>query len=607
MFFILLLLIITSVNFFFTRFPAHNHASQVEQFFKQGLDTTVTKLVLIEAAINSNRSNKFIQQSFLQARAVYKQIEFLLEYYYPYLGRSVNGPALPFADGENSLSVLPPQGFQVMEEIVFPEYDVKDSAELSEQVALLKQIFLNIRDQKDPYGFQDKYIWDAIRFEIYRLISLGISGFDSQSAANSIPEASAVISSLKHVVNFYAEDIKDLTLLHQLGNNLDSAIKYLNAHKSFNDFDRLAFIREYANPLSEKLTRCTEKLGYNLPGERRLISPLAPNMFAYSFYDPSVYSPNEEANATPDKILLGKKLFFDNILSENKERSCATCHQPLKAFTDGLAKSLTLNDTDVLPRNAPTLLNAAFQPRQFFDSRAVFMEQQVFEVVHNPKEMGGSLASAVKRIQQDSSYASSFAKAYAYAAPAVSEANITNAIAAYLRSLISLNSRFDAYVHGKNNALNKDEIKGFNLFMGKAKCGTCHFIPFFNGVAPPYFSESESEVIGVPSTNDTLHPALDPDEGKYNLYPIDILRFAFKTPTLRNIALTAPYMHNGVYRSLDEVLDFYNNGGGAGLGIAPGNQTLPAEPLQLSATEKKQIIAFLHALTDTSLATARHQ
>jgi cytochrome c peroxidase len=137
--------------------------------------------------------------------------------------------------------------------------------------------------------------------------------------------------------------------------------------------------------------------------------------------------------------------------------------------------------------------------------------------------------------------------------------------------------------------------------MGKAKCGTCHFIPFFNGVAPPYFSESESEVIGVPSTNDTLHPVLDPDKGKYNLYPIDILRFSFKTPTLRNVALTAPYMHNGVYKSLEEVVDFYNKGGGAGLGIAPSNQTLPKSPLQLSATEKKQIISFLRALTDTSV------
>ena len=129
---------------------------------------------------------------------------------------------------------------------------------------------------------------------------------------------------------------------------------------------------------------------------------------------------------------------------------------------------------------------------------------------------------------------------------------------------------------------------------------TCHFVPLFNGVAPPYFSEAESEVLGVPATTDTAHAELDADEGKYNLYPISILRYAFKTPTLRNIDLTAPYMHNGVYRTLEEVIDFYDKGGGSGLGIAPVNQTLPANRLQLSEKEKRQLIAFLHSLTDTA-------
>jgi cytochrome c peroxidase len=381
--------------------------------------------------------------------------------------RTVNGPALPFADGENSLAVLPPQGFQVIEEMLFPKYDINKSAELLHQAALLKQIFLDIRDQKDPYGFQDKYVWDAMRLEMYRLISLGVSGFDSQSAENSVPEAAAVIISLKDILRFYSGDIHDSALVHKLDEKLTSAVKYLNAQRNFNAFDRLTFIRLYANPLSEMLVLCTEKLNYNLPSERRLLSPSAPNLFAYSFYDPSVYSPNEEANATEEKILLGRKLFFDNILSANNERSCASCHQPSKAFTDGLSKSLTLNDKDVVTRNAPTLLNAAFQPKQFFDSRAVFMEQQVFEVVHNPKEMGGSLASAVKRIQKDSSYLNLFDKAYAYTTPAVSEENITNAIASYLRRLVSLNSRFDAYMHGNNKALNKDEVKALIYLWAK--------------------------------------------------------------------------------------------------------------------------------------------
>jgi cytochrome c peroxidase len=320
-----------------------------------------------------------------------------------------------------------------------------------------------------------------------------------------------------------------------------------------------------------------------------------------------VYSPNEEANANPQKISLGEKLFYDTILSGNMQRSCATCHQPGKAFTDGLSKSIALNNTGRTARNAPTLWNAAFQPKQFYDSRAVFMEVQVFDVLHNAKEMGSSLQLVVQRIKKDSNYINLFNKAYAYSNEPLNRDNVTNAIASYLRSLISLNSQFDRYMNGDKELLNDEEKKGFNLFMGKAKCATCHFVPFFNGVAPPYFSESESEVLGVPATKDTLHPVLDKDEGKYNLYQISILKHAFKTPTLRNIALTAPYMHNGVYETLEEVIDFYNKGGGAGLGIGPANQTLPKNPLNLTNAEKKELIAFLHSLTDTVRVNYKHQ
>jgi cytochrome c peroxidase len=138
---------------------------------------------------------------------------------------------------------------------------------------------------------------------------------------------------------------------------------------------------------------------------------------------------------------------------------------------------------------------------------------------------------------------------------------------------------------------------GFTLFMGKAKCGTCHFMPLFNGVVPPHFSKMESEVIGVPQTNRAPF-TLDADEGKYRFTQSPIHRFAFKTPTLRNIALTAPYMHNGVYKTLEEVVEFYDKGGGAGLDIPLPSQTLPAEPLHLTKEEKNALIQFLHSLTD---------
>ena len=148
--------------------------------------------------------------------------------------------------------------------------------------------------------------------------------------------------------------------------------------------------------------------------------------------------------------------------------------------------------------------------------------------------------------------------------------------------------------------MNAAEINGFNLFMGKAKCATCHYVPLFNGSKPPTYYYQESEVIGVPATADTLHPLLDSDSGRIHTLNLDFFNHAFKTPTLRNIALTAPYMHNGVYKTLEEVIDFYDKGGGQGLGLSLPNQTLPADKLQLTKTEKKNLKAFLLTLTDTT-------
>lgn len=152
-------------------------------------------------------------------------------------------------------------------------------------------------------------------------------------------------------------------------------------------------------------------------------------------------------------------------------------------------------------------------------------------------------------------------------------------------------------MRGDRTALGAKEKKGFNLFAGKAGCATCHFLPLFNGLVPPRFNETESEVLGVPES--TQKPArIDPDEGKFLFTRAPLHRYAFKTPTLRNIARTAPYMHNGVFATLEEVIDFYDRGGGAGLQLAIPHQTLPPDKLGLSRKEKEALLAFLHALTD---------
>jgi cytochrome c peroxidase len=150
--------------------------------------------------------------------------------------------------------------------------------------------------------------------------------------------------------------------------------------------------------------------------------------------------------------------------------------------------------------------------------------------------------------------------------------------------------------------LNKNEANGFNLFMGKAKCGSCHFMPLFSGAKPPRYYYIESEVLGVPSVANKKKARLDSDSGRYLITQSPVHLFSFKTPSLRNVALTAPYMHNGIFKTLEEVVDFYNQGGGQGLGIAPPNQTLPFEKLSLTKKEKKDVVAFMKTLTDTTSA-----
>jgi cytochrome c peroxidase len=175
---------------------------------------------------------------------------------------------------------------------------------------------------------------------------------------------------------------------------------------------------------------------------------------------------------------------------------------------------------------------------------------------------------------------------------------VEHALADYVRTLTPFNSPFDHYINGDHTALTALQKRGFNLFMGKGQCGTCHFAPLFNGLTPPLYNRTEFEVLGTPMTKDLLHPVMDTDQGRYSFFRIGFYERAFKTPTVRNAAVTGPYMHNGALDNMEQVLDFYDKGGGNGIGMTLSNQTLATTQLNLDTTEKKAIISFMEALTD---------
>jgi cytochrome c peroxidase len=231
---------------------------------------------------------------------------------------------------------------------------------------------------------------------------------------------------------------------------------------------------------------------------------------------------------------------------------------------------------------------------QFLDGRAETLEGQLVHVASNLREMGNHIEEVPIRLSKNDTYIALFDKAFPNQTEVVRLQNLQKAIGAYIRSLAVFDSDFDKYMRGETAQIDPSVKRGFNLFMGKAKCGTCHFAPVFNGTVPPQYLDTEFEVLGVPNEKGSL----DTDLGRYSLYPAEKFRRAFKTVTVRNAALTAPYMHNGVHKSLDEVVRFYNKGGGRALGFDVLRQTLPFNKLDLNKREQRDLVKFMESLTD---------
>jgi cytochrome c peroxidase len=560
---------------------------------------------LIAQAKEDSSHAKALQEAFKHARLAYKRMEFLLEYYAPSTSEAMNGPALEEVGEEYKIEQ--PAGFQVLEEFLFPEVDFSSREAMLAQVKIMRSLCKRLDGLIIKKPLTDNRILDAMRLEIARVITLGITGFDSPVALYSIHEAKAALEGLAEAFAPYTKALeeKNPAYARQLDTLFSKAIAYLATYAhSFDSFNRLEFIVDFANPLSRALFDAQLALGIPILQTERVFRTTAKTLFDHDALNPLVYTPNYQDSLNPKQVELGHLLFFEPLLSINGKRSCASCHQPEKAFTDGLPCALTLTGNDKILRNTPTVINSAYQASSSYDQKTVYLEDRVRFVVHSPDEMNHSLDSVAKILAQSEDYRMRFKEAFG-GENAVTAEHIVSAISSYMRSLSSFNSRFDEYMRGDKTKMNAQEQRGFNLFAGKAKCATCHFIPLFNGTVPPTFQETEAEVIGVPKEAKWKQAEIDPDIGKMAINGIELNKYMFKTPTLRNIELTAPYMHNGVYKTLDEVMRFYNMGGGKGIGIDLANQTLPPDTLGLTQAEIQDIIAFMKTLTDTTGLTQR--
>ncbi|UUW06997.1 cytochrome-c peroxidase [Flavobacterium plurextorum] len=561
---------------------------------KQDLLVDLTKLnneiVKFQKLITNTSSQKEIVEQFKQSRLAYKKVEWAIEYFAPETARFMNGPALDEMELEENRS-FEPHGFQVIEEMIYPEYDAENNPDLIKELNIFQSNIKQLKSTFEVITISNDYALDAIQQNVFRVITLGITGFDSPILQSSIPEAAesliVIPKSLEKINagNTSLSELKKLTLKAQ---------KYCTENNNFNAFNRAFFITEYLNPISKNIKAFQKEENIKNVKKSSPLNPAIETLFDKDAFDVNAFVLSDEYNFTKEKAILGEKLFYDKGLSKNNDRSCASCHHPQKAFTDGLKTNVSLTGSN-LARNTPTLTYASLQNAQFWDMRQLDLEKQSVDVIQNKDEMHGSIENIHAKIQLDEDYIKLFKKAY----PKTSKPEawqIQNAIASYVRSLNAFDSRFDEYMRGNKNSLNNEEIEGMNLFMGKAKCATCHFTPLFNGTVPPSYSKTEHEVIGTP--NEASGKTLSPDKGRYLYNKMPQLVGAFKTPTVRNAAVTAPYMHNGVFKTLEEVVSFYNKGGGQGLGYEVENQTLPFDKLNLTVKEEKALVAFMKTLTD---------
>lgn len=300
------------------------------------------------------------------------------------------------------------------------------------------------------------------------------------------------------------------------------------------------------------------------------------------------------------RVELGRLLFFDPVLSNDNKTSCAHCHHPDFGFSDGRERSmgygaegvgLKRSGGDVLPRHAPTLWNTVFSKGQFWDGRAKDLEDQARGPITDQHEMKQDPQTLAAELLAIPDYRKLFDQAFGGKnGSAISFMNVTKAIAAFERTLVSLNSRYDYYAAGDSTALNASEVRGLKLFLStKARCAECHGLP--------NFSNQDFKVIGVP---DVPGKPADPHRDEAAPGRGGGPNGAFKIPTLRNVALHPPYMHNGSLKNLDEVLDFYSKGGGRGKGLTIPLQDEKIRKYDLSKQERTDLKAFLHALTDAS-------
>lgn len=558
-----------------------------------------------------NQTSKDVLVSKIQnVRIGLKQIDFWLRYLEPLSYKKINGPLPVEWETEVFEKFEKPYrregaGLTLAELYLSEETPLKDSLlHLIQSAELATNIYFNDSITNHLNEYHHFYLCN--RLFLLNLATIYTTGFECPNSTEVINELQLMLEAVKSIYLSYNTSFADYSIPNEYLLLYNQTIHFVKQQpKDFEKFDHFEFIKSYVNPLFSMNQNLIRE--YKVSSKSNLDYSLNKN--ATSIFSKNLYFAQNTKGlfkrVTDQKTLneieqIGKMLFYDPILSANNLRSCASCHSPKQFFVDTLTQtSIQYNRKDYLPRNTPTLLNANYNHLVMLDGKHLGLQEQATAVMTNPIEMGSNEKELVNKVLSCNEYKNAFQTFLQFTPEEkkISIEHICSALTLYYGKFSRYYSPFD---RAMNNIENVDEMvkKGYNVFMSKAQCGTCHFAPQFNGVKPPYVG-SEFEVLGVPK--DTAYKKLSDDLGRYQINPAKETHRAFRTGTIRNSAKTKPYMHNGVFKTLEEVVNFYDSGGGIGHGLKLENQTLSGDSLHLTHEEKKNLIEFMKSLTEDIL------
>ena len=571
------------------------------------IELSALQHIITTADLSSEENIQTIRKGIDAARIKLKNIDFWLRYFEPNAYRKINGP-LP-VEWENEV-------FEKFEKPYRREGAGLSLAEISlGQSPLVKDslIVLINRSQEALKTFEADSVTSQLkeyshfflcnRLFLLNLAAIYTTGFECPDTARVIPELKSMLRATREIYEHYNESLPEFPLAKDYIDLFEKAIAYVNDQPDrFSSFDQFDFIKNYINPLF-KLNQQFINL-YNVRSinfNDYTLNNNAQSIFDKSLYTSQsikgIYSMVDDEKTVQEIKYIGKLLFYDPILSGNNLRSCASCHQPTRYFTDTtVSTALQFDRQQRLPRNTPTLINSIYNHLLMLDGKHISLQAQGKDVMTNPAEMNSNEKELIRKVLSCKEYREAFRK-FLKLTPEEKEItinHIASAITLYDGSYSRFYSPFDEAMNNKTKV--PEEVKrGFNLFMSRAKCATCHFVPNFNGVKPPFVG-SEFEVLGTPE--DSLFKVISPDKGRWLVNPAPETLHAFRTGSIRNAQYTKPYMHNGVFKTLEEVIDFYDVGGGLGKKMEVGNQTLSGDSLKLNAEDKKNLLAFIQSLNE---------